>query len=1108
MRRVVCLIVAIVCVALPVIGQEKNDAGKKPVEPIFSPESYAGLTLRGIGPAFMSGRISDIVIDPTDRNVWYVAVGSGGVWKTVNAGVTWDPIFDDQASYSIGCLALDPKNPNVVWVGTGENVSGRHVGFGDGIYRSLDGGKSWKKMGLKDSQHISRIAIDPRDSNVVYVAAEGNLWAPGGERGLYKSTDGGATWKAVLTVNANTGVTDVIMQPGNPDVLIAAAYQRERHVSSFMGGGPDGGLYKSTDAGATWRKLASGLPKSDVGKIGLAWSPMNAQVVYATIESARDLEGRKGPGGFFRSSDAGESWEKRSDYFAMRQGTGPHYYMEINADPTIFDRVYQMDVRLMISDDGGRNWRPLGEPHKHGDNHAMAFRPGEPDYLLVGSDGGVYETFDHGRNWRYMQNLPITQFYKVAVDYDLPFYNVIGGTQDNNTQYGPSRTRSVSGIVNNDWLVTVGGDGYSCAIDPEDPDTIYSEWQNGGMVRYDRRTGETIDIKPQESPGEEPYRWNWDAPILISPHSHTRLYFAAQKVFRSDDRGNSWKAISPDLSRGVDRLRQQKFMGKSWGADAIWDNDAMSWFSNITALAESPLVEGLIYAGTDDGLIQVTRDGGATWRKIDRPAGVPATCFVNDIKASLHDADTVYAALDNHKEGDFKPYIVRSTDRGRTWTSMSGDLPDRHLIWVVAQDHVKADLFFAGTEFGVFFSPDAGAHWVKLSGGMPTISVRDMEIQKRENDLVVATFGRGFYILDDYSPLRQVTAETFTKPASFFPVKDALVYVQSTPFGGREKGSQGASFYTAPNPPFGAVFTYYLSEPLKSARQARQERDREARKKGEGEVFPSWDELRVEDTEETPSLVLTVRDGNGNVVRRLDAPNAKGFQRVAWDVRFAAVTPTRLSTGELEWWRRGRSGRLAAPGTYTVTLDKLSDGIYSAMTEPVSFKTVPLGASMLTSDDRDRVFAFMEKTEALQRAATSAESVLDEALERVKYIEQSLHDAPKADPALRAEVRRIELGLLEVQRALVVDMTVRGRSEPATPSITDRISTVIGGHWFTTSAPTQTMLDQYAYAAQEFGPVLAKLRTLVETDLKALGEKMESAGTPWVPGHGLPQWKP
>jgi len=625
----------IMALAAATMLAQASVADEKP-EPGLNDESLSGLELRSIGPAFMSGRIADLVVHPQNRNIWYVAVGSGGVWKTLNRGTTWEPIFDDQLSYSVGALALDPNDPDTIWVGTGENVSGRHVGFGDGLYRSRDGGKSWTNMGLRASEHIGMIRIDPRDSKVIYVAAQGPLWSAGGERGVYKTVDGGETWQRILSAGKYTGANEVHLDPVNPDVVYAVLHQRMRNVAVLINGGPESGIFKSTDGGANWRELTEGLPEEDKGKIGIAISSQDPDVIYATIELARRT------GGFWRSADGGETWEKRNDY--LSSGTGPHYYQELFASPHAFDRVYQMDVFLHVTEDGGKTFTKMPRGARHTDHHALAFVPDDPLYLLAGTDGGLYESYDLGATWKFAANLPVTQFYKVAVDYDQPFYNIYGGTQDNNTQGGPSRTDNITGITNADWIVTLGGDGHQPAADYSNADIVYAQSQQGYLHRYDRRTGEAVLIQPQPGPGEDSERFNWDSPILISPHDPARLYFASQRIWRSDDRGDSWTPISGDLSRGEDRMTLP-IMGRVWSFDSLWDLLAMSVFGNVTSISESPLVDGLIYAGTDDGLIQITGDGGATWRRVDKLPGVPAHFFVNDIKADLHDPDTVYVVL-------------------------------------------------------------------------------------------------------------------------------------------------------------------------------------------------------------------------------------------------------------------------------------------------------------------------------------------------------------------------------------------------------------------------------------------------------------------------------
>jgi photosystem II stability/assembly factor-like uncharacterized protein len=1016
------------------------------------------------------------------------------VWKTVNNGTTWTPVFDREASYSIGAITLDPRNPLTVWVGTGENNSQRSVSYGSGLYRSDDGGKTWKNVGLKNSEHIGRIAIDPKDSNIVYVAAQGPLWGAGGDRGLFKTTDGGKTWKNILNISENTGITDVAIDPQNPETIYAASYQRRRHMWTLINGGPESAIYKSTDAGATWNKLRAGLPTTDLGRIGLAISPVDPNVVYATVEAAD----RKG--GIFRSSDRGGSWERRNEF-----DSGAMYYSRIVADPKDVDRIYVMNVFLMVSDDGGRTIRRLGEKSKHVDNHDIWIDPANNDHYLVGCDGGVYESYDRGANWHFKSNLPIPQFYDITTDNAAPFYNVYGGTQDNYSFGGPSRTRNASGIVNADWFVTQGGDGFRSQVDPEDPNIIYAELQNGTLVRFDKRTGERMGIQPQVGRSEDPLRWNWDSPFIVSPHLHTRLYFAADKLFRSDNRGDTWTVVSGQLSRGLDRDKLP-VMGKVWSMDAVAKNQSTAFFGNASALAESLKKEGLIYVGTDDGLLQITEDGGKSWRKVEKVGDVPELAYVSRIITSNHDANTVYVAYENHQNADFKPYLFKSTDAGRTWTSIKGNLPANWPVWGIAEDHVNPNLLFAGTEFGLFFTIDGGQKWIQLKGGLPTIQVRDIAIQRRENDLVLGTFGRGIYILDNYAPLRAITPEML-KTDALFPVKDALMYIQAQPIGGRGKSFQGESFFNADNPAFGATFTYYLKEELKTKKMRRQESERAANRSGAAIALPSRAELSAEEEEEAPAIIFTITDASGRVVRRLNGPITAGLQRVSWDLRYPPSTLPPPPNPETENpFDEGPAGPLVMPGTYKVTLAKRVNGVMTPIGRPQEFQIVVDGQERMTPADRIALVEFQTRVARLQRAVQGALEATNALTPRLVAIRRALIETPNAPETLLDEAAALEKRKNEILRALRGDQALRQRNMNLPPSINERVGDIVGGQRMSTSRPTQTQMDQYAAAAAEFESTLNQLRQLIENDLARLEKQMEAAGAPWTPGR-IPEWK-
>jgi len=1065
---------------------DKNDSWKS--------ETFNGLSFRCIGTAKTSGRVVDFAVNPNNHNEYFVAAASGGVWKTSNGGITYTPVFEGEGSYSIGCIRIDPNNPNVVWVGTGENNNQRSVAYGDGVYKSEDGGKSWKNMGLKNSEHTGMIVIDPKNSDIVYVAAYGPLWSAGGDRGIYKTTDGGKTWKQILFVSENTGFNEIHMDPRNSNVLYACAHQRRRQVYTYISGGPESNIFKSIDGGITWDTLRKGLPEVDKGRIGIAISPANPDYIYAIIEAADKK------GGVFRSTNRGASWDKMSD-----NTTAGNYYQEIFCDPKDVDKVMYVDFWVMVSKDGGKTFAKIGEKNKHVDNHALWIDDSNTKHLLVGCDGGVYETYDFGANWQFKANLPVAQFYKVAVDNSVPFYWVYGGTQDNNSLGAPSRTTSANGITNADWIFTLEGDGYETQVDPENPDIVYPQSQYGGLARFDKKSGETIDIRPVEGENEPALRWNWDSPLLISSHKHTRLYCGANKLFRTDDMGNTWTAISGDLSRQLDR---NKFpvMGKVWSMDAVAKNSSTDFYGQLVSISESYFDENHLVVGTDDGLIQVTKDGGKSWAKIDNIAGVPERTYVNQIIASQHDKNVFYATFNHHRYGNFKPYVYRSADGGITWSPIQGNLPERGSVYTIAEDHVNKDLLFAGTEFGVYFTIDGGQKWIQLKGGLPTIAVRDLAIQTRESDLVVATFGRGYYILDDYTPLRNLKKADLDKEAFISPIKDSWMFIESyTAAGGPQKGFQGESFYSAPNPKVGAVFTYYLKENLKTMKEKRQEMEKEKIKKIEPVYYPSADSIRLEDQYPDPYLLFTITDDAGAVVRKIKTPAKKGLGRMVWDMRYAAPGPVNFNTPDpTNPYDQPETGYLAMAGTYKVSLSKFEDSKITELVPAQPFVIKSLNAALLPATDKKALDTFCKKVSELRRATGAAETYRGELTNKIKFIKSAILDAQMPMASIAEQVHGIEKRLNAVDTKMNGDASIARREFETPPSINGRIGTIEGTLWTATSAPTQTAMQSFDIASKQFALLLPELKSIDE-EIKKAESTLEKNHAPYTPGR-LPEW--
>ena len=1082
MKKIISFVLIFICLTASSFAQNKKEAAKEKKDNASA--LFSGLEFRSIGPALMSGRISDILIHPNNENLWYVTAGSGGVWKTENAGTTWNSLFDGQKSYSIGCVALDPQNPEIVWVGTGENVGGRHLSFGDGIYKSEDGGSSWKNMGLEKSEHLSKIVIHPSNANIIWVASQGPLWSEGGERGVYKSTDGGENWSRKLGDDAWIGATDLLIDPRDPNLLYAATWQRQRTVAGYMGGGPGTAIYKSMDGGETWEKLSNGLPTSNMGKIGLVLSPQKPDVVYAAIE----LDRRSG--GVFKSENQGASWEKMSD--AVSGGTGPHYYQELFASPHHFDEIYLADNYMQVSFDGGKTFERMNEEEKHVDNHAVAFKPNDPNYILVGCDGGLYESFDKTKNWKFIDNLPLTQFYKIAVDDAKPFYNVYGGTQDNNTQGAPSRTDNIHGITNADWFVVLGGDGHQPATEPGNPNIVYAQWQQGNLTRHDRQSGENVYIKPQPELGEKTERYNWDAPVLVSPHNPTTIYHASQRVWKSVDRGDSWQTISGDLTKNIERI-QTPFYGSKQKWDNAWDIYAMSSYSTITSLSESSKQEGLIYIGTDDGLIQVTEDGGANWRKVDfsKIAGLPNTAFVNDIKADLFDENVVYAVFDNHKYGDYNPYLFKSTDKGKNWLNIANNLPERTLLWRIVQDPEQSDLMFLGTEFGVYFTLDGAKKWTKLSAGLPNIAVRDLCIQQRENDLVVGTFGRGIYILDDYSSLRSFDLNNNDQEAQLFEPRDGVWYIERRILGGRKKGAQGDNYFTADNPAYGVEFTYYLKDSLQSKETLRTERENEIEENGGIVAVPEWDILEAENKEIRPSIWLFVYDNEGKIIRKLKAKNSKGFSRVTWDLMTESIYT--LSIEDLE---KERKGYRVGPGSYSAQLFKKVNGSFMELSDQVSYEVKSINHNSLSGSKPDDVVNHWKNIMSIRAKTNDLVADFKEANNTIDLMLFAYEKAVKRDENLLKEMLQVkaQMNVLELN-LMGSEIREEVGEKNEYPSIWTYIwgASSNGSTYGATTAQLKSLANAFTLLKQ-----MNSMLQSIEDSISPFGVKLNNIGAPAI----------
>jgi photosystem II stability/assembly factor-like uncharacterized protein len=1072
-------------------AQKKKEALKEAAKDSVKKETglsstFGGLSFRSIGPAWASGRISDFAVNPKNHSEIYAGVGAGNIWKTINNGTTWTPVFDKYGAYAIGCLTLDPENPSVIWAGTGENTHQRQLGYGDGVYKSEDRGASWKNMGLKESKQIGMIAIDPRNTDIVYVAAEGSIWGPGGDRGLFKTTDGGKSWNKMLDISENTGVNNVVLDPRNSDVIYATSEQRRRHVFTKIGGGPESAVYKSKDAGKTWDKIMKGLPTVDIGGMGLAISPANPDVLYIIMEAAGESSG------FYRTTDRGASWEKMNSYASSGQ-----YFNEIYCDPKNVDKVYSLETVSKVTLDGGKTWNNIGNNERHVDDHALWIDPSDTKHFYIGGDGGIYETFDEGKNYIFKSNLPVTQFYRVSVDNALPFYNVYGGTQDNNSMVGPSRNINKDGVVNADWKVTVGGDGFWVANDPADENIVYTESQYGNAALWDKKSEEAIDIRPVPRKGEKTFRWYWDTPLIISPHQKDRIYIAANIVFRSDDRGRSWKEISGDLSRNEDR-NKFKVMGKYWSIDAVAKDVSTSLWGLIVSLSESKVKKDLIYAGTDDGVIAVTEDGGKSWAKYTSFPGIPEYTYVSDILPDRFDENVVYATFNNMLNNDFKPYILKSSNKGKTWASITNKLPVNGTIHTIQQDNVNPGLLFAGSEFGFYFSIDAGNEWIEFKTGLPTIAVRDIALQERECDLVIATFGRGFYILDDYTPLRNFKKEMLDKDGYILPIKDAKMYMQSNGF-----DNQGSTYFKAPNPEFGATITYFVKDVPKTAKAIRQEKEKVLFEKGEPIPQPSIADLDAEAKEIKPYLIFTITDEKDNVVKKLYKSADKGINRVTWNFTYEPVSPVTTIKYDPINANTGRrnSGIQVMPGTYKVSLSIFAKGETRELAAPLQFVCRPLNLGTFPATDLNEKYAWISEASDFSRSMYGTISYTNELVNKINAVMQAIHDTPGATSEMMKEAERINTELDNI--TFIFNGPAAKASEEELPPmempLSQRLSAMASASYGTSGDITTIAKEQMDILKDEFPPILERVKKAGQ-DLQNLDRQLDKVKAPWTPG--------
>ncbi len=1066
---------------------------KKPVTPTIEAGTIGAFSFRAIGPSLTSGRVGDLAVHPTNSDCWLIAAASGGIWRTTNHGQSFSPVFDSYGSYSIGCVKFAPSNPNTVWVGTGENNNQRSVSYGDGVYKSLDGGKTYQNMGLKTSEHIGNIVIHPTNENIVWVAAYGPLWSKGAERGIYKTIDGGKTWERTLFVSDDTGFAEIAIDPSNPEILYATSHQRRRSEASYVGGGPESSVYKSTDGGKTWREITVGLPKGEMGRIGISVSPVDPNIIYIIVEA------RYEKGGVFISNNKGENWSKQNSF-----STSGNYYQELYCDPTNKERVFAMDTYLNISTNSGKTFSAGTENTRHVDNHCIWVDEKNSEHWLLGCDGGLYETYSNGKQWHHFQNLPITQFYKVATDTEKPIYNVYGGTQDNNSMFGPETSRNDAGVTSSDWQITLGGDGFESAIDHQDPNIAYSQYQYGGLARIDRKSGERMMIQPIPGKGEAAYRWNWDAPIVVSKHNSKTIYFAANKLFKSENRGDDWKTISPDLTQQIDRSKEV-IMGQVWSMDAVMKNASTTIYGNIIALDESPKKQGLLYVGTDDGCIQISENDGTNWNKVTTFAGVPANTRVNMLTASSHNENEVFAAFNNQRNGDFKPYLFKSSNKGKTWVSITGNLPERGTVYCIKQDPVNANLLFVGTEFGAFTSLDGGKKWLKLSG-LPCIAVYDLDIQAEECDLVAATFGRGFYVLDNYKNLRSITDKQLESKVFLLSVDTAELFVPANAKGILGNGAYGADVFVAENQNFGANFYFYQKEVTSSMKEIRMEKEKALEKDKKAVEKPSFETLQKEANQIMPKNLWIIRDVNGKEVKKIEQTPQAGISKITWNLRMENSENIAASRSSYQGkFASGNDAFLVPEGDYTVEVVQISDSAIEYLVPKTKFVVKNVSEYAIPSTASSEFLVFKKEMNEINRTISGSLGLYEEAKEKLQLMEAAIKFYPNTDLQLLKEIYSIQSSLNGLREsAFGQEMRLKHEDE-GTSGFIGRFNTVFYQMYESTYGPTKTQKSNAQIVNEELTQFRNALNGSLEK-IEQLEKQLDTLKIPYTKGKDK-SWK-